>query len=229
MRIYEFQNDRSEALRRQLVAMPASDSRSAAKQPSEKRLADFTPARSKAEPVRERIHLAVLKLRSLSTKLKAALLGLVLVGAAGGAAALVLAPADNHLDPSRIIGSLSRPQQESDKLPAAALATLPKNGDFAIDPSQIRLLGHGATYTYYGAPAGDKICLIPVDATGEGRSIGCTLLNSFEAYGLRSDSPDRTEAGWLVVPAGAKKALESVQNEGGWSQQAPNFLVRTNH
>ncbi|MBT8159640.1 hypothetical protein KKI43_04180 [Arthrobacter sp. GN70] len=103
---------------------------------------------------------------------------------------------------------------------------LPKD---LIDPSQTRLLGKSNDYTYYGAPAGDKICIVPVDSAGQGRSMGCTLLKSFEAYGLKTESPDRTEAGWLVVPAGAKKALESVKSEGGWSQQAPNFLVRTNH
>jgi hypothetical protein len=166
-------------------------------------------------------------LRRLPAKIKAAFLGLVLVGAAGGAAALVLAPADNSLDASRIIESLSRPQQETDKLPAPALAILPK--DMNIDPSQTRLLGKSNHYTYYGVPAGDKICIVPVDSTGQGRSMGCTLLKSFEAYGLKTESPDRTEAGWLVVPAGAKKALESVKGEGGWGQQAPNFLVRTSH
>lgn len=59
--------------------------------------------------------------------------------------------------------------------------------------------------------------------------MGCTLLKSFESGGLRTENPDRTEAGWLVVPAGAKQALESVRNEHGWTQQAPNFLVRNSH
>ncbi|BAS12111.1 hypothetical protein AHiyo8_04140 [Arthrobacter sp. Hiyo8] len=90
-------------------------------------------------------------------------------------------------------------------------------------------MGKSDDYTYYGAPAGDKICIVPVDSAGQGRSMGCTLLGSFEGYGLKVESPDRTEAGWLMVPAGAKRALESVKSEGGWIQQAPNFLVRTNH
>lgn len=29
-----------------------------------------------------------------------------------------------------------------------------------------------------------------------------------------------------MVPAGVKKNLESVKDEPGWTQQAPNFLVR---
>jgi hypothetical protein len=98
-----------------------------------------------------------------------------------------------------------------------------------IDPAQVRYLGRADTLTYYGAPAGDKICMFPVDAKGESGPVGCTLLKSFESYGLRLDSADRTESGWLVVPAGARNALDSVKNEGGWSQQAPNFLVRTGH
>jgi hypothetical protein len=226
MKTYEFQSDRSEALRRQLAEMTSVPARTMAKERSAMHQAGFVQTTPGMQPAPSRTHRAVAMLGNLPTKVKAVLLGLVLVGAAGGAAALVLSPADNSLDASRIIDSLSRPQQETDKLPAPALAILPK--DMNIDPSQTRLLGKSDYYTYYGVPAGDKICVIPVDSTG-GRSMGCTLLTSFEAYGLKTESPDRTEAGWLVVPAGAKKALESVKSEGGWSQQAPNFLVRTNH
>jgi hypothetical protein len=227
MRAHEFQSDRSEVLRRQLVEMTAAPARASAKERATMHQTGSIHATPGMQPALSRTHRTAVMLRKLPTKIKAVFLGLVLVGAAGGAAALVLAPADNSLDASRIIESLSRPQQETDKLPAPALAILPK--DLNIDPSQTRLLGKSNDYTYYGAPAGDKICIFPVDSTGQGRSLGCTLLKSFEAYGLKTESPDRTEAGWLVVPAGAKKALESVKSEGGWSQQAPNFLVRTNH
>lgn len=70
-----------------------------------------------------------------------------------GAMALVPTPEDRSEDASRIIESLSRPQQETDKLPAGALTAL----GMGIDPSQTRLLGHSATITYYGAPAGEKL------------------------------------------------------------------------
>lgn len=153
-----------------------------------------------------------------------------------GALAVARTPEDRSEDASRIIASLTGPQQAADKLPAGALPAL---GGLGIDPSQTRLLGHSATITYYGAPAGEKltpsappgktICIIPVAANGEGRSVGCTLLASFESYGLKIENPDRTEAGWLVVPAGAETSLKSVRNEGGWTQQAPNFLVRNNY
>ncbi|WP_235835771.1 MULTISPECIES: hypothetical protein [Arthrobacter] len=225
MSAYEFQSDRSEVLRRQLVEM-AAPARIPARQRAAMHQAGFVHATPRMPPDSSWTRRAVVTLRKLPAKIKAVFLGLVLVGAAGGAAALVLTPPDNSLDASRIIESLSRPQQQTDKLPAPALAILPKD---LIDPSQTRLLGKSNDYTYYGAPAGDKICIVPVDSAGQGRSMGCTLLKSFEAYGLKTESPDRTEAGWLVVPAGAKKALESVKSEGGWSQQAPNFLVRTNH
>lgn len=123
--------------------------------------------------------------------------------------------------------SLSRPQLESDKLPSPALAKL--STSLSLDSTQTRLLGHSDTRTYYGAPLADKICIIPINGTQDDGLAGCTLLKTFESYGLRIDSPDRTESGWLVVPAGMQQALESVRNEAGWSRQAPNFLVRKNH
>lgn len=160
-------------------------------------------------------------------KLKVAFVGAALAGAAVAVIALAPSPADNSRDASRIIASLSLPQQASDKPPAPAMATINKMSD--IDPSQIRLVGRGETLTYFAAPAGDKICMIPVDAQGEGPWVGCTLLQGFESYGLRLENADRTESGWLTVPAAAEKSLESIKDEGGWSQQASNFLVRNKH
>lgn len=161
--------------------------------------------------------------------LKIAIAGVALAGTAVAVTALVPSPIDNSQDPTRIVDSLTRAQTATDKLPASALATLPKSGDFAIDPSQTRLVGHSQSLTYYAAPAGDKICLIPVNAKGEGPYVGCTLLQGFEGYGLKFETPDRKEAGWLVVPAGATKSLDSVRADAGWSQESPNFLVRNNH
>jgi hypothetical protein len=158
--------------------------------------------------------------------LKIAIAGSLVAGTAAAIIALVPAPEDRFQDASRIIESLSRPQQETDNPPPSALATIGKVPN--VDPSQIRLLGHSATLTYYGVPADDKICMIPVNNKGEGSLVGCTLLKSFESYGLKMDNEDRTESGWLVVPAAAKNALESVKDEPGWSQQAPNFLIREN-
>lgn len=162
----------------------------------------------------------------------------VLSGAGAlGVLALVQTPEDRFEDASRIIDSLALPQQEKDKLPPG---TLPYAEGIGIDPSQTRLLGHSSTFTYYGAPAaeenlrpgapsGKRICIISAPVTGQQASVGCTLLKNFESGGLKVENPNRNEAGWLVIPAGAKEALESVNNEGGWTQQAPNFLVRDKH
>jgi hypothetical protein len=211
---YQFQADRSDVLRQQLVQLPTS-----IRQPLiDNCVLPETPARRR---------------RRTGLWLGSGALGGVLVL---GALALALTPEDSSEDASRVIESLARPQQETDKLPARALSAL---GNVGVDPSQTRLLGHSATITYYGAPTAEKvspgassgktICIIPVGANGESRSIGCTLLRSFESYGLKIETPDRTEAGWLVVPAGAETSLESVKNENGWTQQAPNFLVRNNN
>jgi hypothetical protein len=159
--------------------------------------------------------------------LKITLAGLVLAGGAAAVTALAPAPPDNSRDASRIVGSLKAPQQALDKIPQKALANIP--GVLGVDPSQTRLLGKGKTLTYYAVPAGDKICMVPVDANGEGTFIGCTTLQGFETYGLRMENADRTEQAWLVVPAGAKNALDSVSQDSGWAQHAPNFLVRNNH
>ena len=78
-----------------------------------------------------------------------------------GALAVARTPEDRSEDASRIIESLTGPQQETDKLPAGALPAL---GGVGIDPSQTRLLGHSATLTYYGAPAAETLtpALLPV-------------------------------------------------------------------
>lgn len=226
MNRYQFQADRSEALRKQLVQLPASlhlrvaNVRDAASPADVPLIGNRVLPQGKPAGRRRRMGLW------LGT---GALAGAVILGAL----AVARTPVDRFEDPSRIIETLARPQQDKDKLPAGALPAL---GGVGIDPSQTRLLGHSTTITYYGAPAGEKlapsappgktICIIPVDANGEGKSVGCTLLKNFESGGLRIESPDRTEAGWLVVPAGAERSLESVKDEGGWTQQAPNFLVR---
>lgn len=226
---YQFQADRSDALRQQLVQLPAS-----LQQGVPNMRGAISPANvplignhmlPEETPVGRRRRMGLW----LGT---GTLAGAVILGAL----AVARTPEDRSEDASRIIESLTRPQQEADKLPAGALPAL---GGLGIDPSQTRLLGHSATITYYGAPAGEKltpsappgktICIIPVAANGEGRSVGCTLLTSFESYGLKIENSDRTEAGWLVVPAGAETSLKSVRNEGGWTQQAPNFLVRNNY
>ncbi|MET4622852.1 hypothetical protein ABIE18_004331 [Arthrobacter sp. 2762] len=106
-----------------------------------------------------------------------------------------------------------------------------------IDSSQTRLLGYSDSYTYFGAPAaevdsmpgtpsGKRICILSVPANRQRASVGCTLLKRFESAGLKVESPGRTEAAWLLVPAGTQEALNSVSSEDGWTQQAPNFLVR---
>lgn len=225
----QFQADRSDALRRQLVQLPASLQQrvpnvGGATSPVGVPLIDDRVLPGEASAGRWRRMGLWLGTGTLA--------GAVIFGGL----ALARTPEDRSEDPSRIIESLTRPQQKTDRLPAGALPAL---GGAGIDPSQTRLLGHSATITYYGAPAGEKlapnappgktICIIPIDANGEGKSVGCTLLKSFESGGLRMESPDRTEAGWLVVPAGAQRSLESVRNEGGWSQQAPNFLVRNSY
>ncbi|MEW1820191.1 hypothetical protein AB0323_05270 [Arthrobacter sp. NPDC080031] len=133
-------------------------------------LAGFVHATPGMPPESSRTQRAVVMLRRLPTKIKAVFLGLVLVGAAGGEAALVLAPVDNSLDASRIIESLSRPQQETDKLPGPALAILPK--DLNIDPSQTGLLGKSNDYTYYGAPASGKDLYCPCQLHWAGPSHG---------------------------------------------------------
>lgn len=203
---HQFQADRSAALRERLVRLPA-----ALNQTRE------THAR---------------KRRRLSLRIAA---GTFAGATVLGALALAMTPEDKFDDASRIIESLNRPQQDTDRLPAGALPAL---GNTGIDPTQTRLLGRSSTITYYGAPAesnstteassGPSICIVPVSAEGTSKTTGCTLLKNFEAYGLKIETPDRSEAGWLVVPAGAETSLESVKDEGGWSLQAPNFLVR-NH
>jgi hypothetical protein len=74
------------------------------------------------------------------------------------------------------------------------------------------------------------ICMIGVDSKTEtSDGAGCVMLKNFDTYGMKMVIPVGTEAAWLIVPAGVEKNLESVKNEPGWSQQAPNFLVRDNH
>jgi hypothetical protein len=164
----------------------------------------------------------------MKSRLKVIFAGTTLAGAAIAVVALAPTPVDRSLDASRIMDSLSRPQLETDKPPAAAMGFIGRTPD--LDTSQIRLVGHSDTLTYFAAPTGgDKICLFPVTASGETEWSGCTLLKGFESYGLRLETADRTESGWLVVPAAAEKSLGSVENEHGWSEQAPNFLVRNNH
>ncbi|MFE5839327.1 hypothetical protein [Arthrobacter sp. NPDC056493] len=219
---HEFQADRSDALRRQLVQLPASLQRD----PDQRNV-----TRTKERILRE--SKPVNKNRHLGQRLVA---GSVAGALTCGALALALTPTDRSDDASRIIESLTHPQQEADKLPSTALPSL---GSVGIDPTQTRLLGHSNSITYYGAPApgkltpgapsGKALCIIPVNATGESKALGCTLLKNFESYGLKMETPDKTEAGWLVVPAAAKTSMESVKNEPGWSQQAPNFLVRNDN
>lgn len=206
MKTPTFQVDRRAALRRQLVSMATAAGTEGPNQ--------YRP------PV---MH----KVASMRLGLKIAISGAVVAGAAAAVIATVPSPEDNSLDASRIIASLSSPQQAADKVPAAVMAIL--NPRLNIDPSQTRLLGKVDAVTYYGVAAGDKICMIPVDATGKDNGvIGCTLLKSFESGGLKFENAERTQAAWLIVPAAAEKSLGSVKSEGGWSQQAPNFLVRNN-
>ncbi|MEN8583041.1 hypothetical protein ABFP37_10075 [Burkholderia sp. RS01] len=218
---YEFQADRSDALRRQLIQFPASLQRG----PEQTKVTCTNdPILGGTNPVNKHRHLGL--------RLGA---GTVAGALICGALALTLVPTDRSEDASRIIESLTYPQQEADKLPSTAL---PSVGSVGVDPAQTRLLGHSNSITYYGAPAsgeltpgapsGKAICIIPVTATGESKALGCTLLKNFESYGLKVETPDKTEAGWLIVPAAAKTSMESVKDEGGWVQQAPNFLVRNN-
>jgi hypothetical protein len=219
---HQFQADRSDVLRRQLIQLPAT-----VKQPVSARNPPLIDSHEpqNGSPIDRR--------RQLGLRIGGGTIaGAVLLGAL----ALALTPEDRSEDASRIIESLAHPQKDTDRLPVGALPALDSTG---IEPSQIRLLGHSATITYYGAPASEKltpgapsgktICIIPVTANGESSSVGCTLLRNFESYGLKIETPDRTEAGWLVVPAAVETSLESVKNEPGWTQQAPNFLVRNNN
>lgn len=147
--------------------------------------------------------------------------------------ALAPTPPDRSLDASRFIPSLSEPQKETDKIPAtvnpelySGILVQDESGRRDVDPTMTRRVGHSATLTYYAAPAGeDLICMIGVDtATGTSDGAGCTLLKNFEGYGLKAEYG--SETAWLMVPAAVEKNLESVKNEAGWTQQAPNFLVR---
>lgn len=151
--------------------------------------------------------------------------------------ALAPTPPDRFLDATRIIPSLSEAQKDTDKIPTTVNPELfdrmlvqDASGSRDIDPTTTRRIGHTETRTYYAAPAGkDMICMIGVDTkTGTSDGAGCVMLTNFESYGMKMQTSDGAEAAWLVVPLGAKKNLESVKNEPGWSQQAPNFLVRDN-
>ncbi|MGO4247794.1 hypothetical protein AB4Y87_11325 [Paenarthrobacter sp. RAF54_2] len=215
----KFQTIRREALRKQLVELPTVAETEAA---ARFRLpGKVIQRRSKAAAAwnRYRVWLA------------AAVVGAATVA---GTMALTPTPEDRFEDASRIISSLTNPQQDADKVPPGALSNPESLG---IDASQTRLLGHSDSYTYYGAPAteadsmpgtpsGKRICIISVPVKGQRASIGCTLLKGFEGAGLKFESPDRAEAAWLLVPAGIQEALTSVASENGWAQQAPNFLVR---
>jgi hypothetical protein len=194
MKAYEFQADRSEALRRQLVHMSESSARDAIQVQGADRARPSSGARRVSRALRE-----------LPSSWKAALVGVILAGAAAGAVALVGAPTDKSMDASRIIDSLSRPQQESDKLPSQALAKL--STSLGLDPTQTRLLGHSDTRTYYGAPVGDKICIMPISGTQDDGTAGCTLLKTFESYGLRIDNRPWRQS--RTNPAGASKHLTS--------------------
>lgn len=162
----------------------------------------------------------------MKDKVKLVFAGTVLAGTAAALVALVPAPTDRSLDASRIIDSLASPQREVDIPPAAAMDFIRTTPD--VDPSQLRLLGQGKAYTYYAAPTSSgTICMFPVDAQGQSEWSGCTLLKGFESYGLRLETADRSESAWLVVPEAAEQSLESAKNEAGWTEQAPNFLLRT--
>ena len=147
--------------------------------------------------------------------------------------ALAPTPPDRFLDATRIIPSLSEPQKDTDKVPA----TVSPLFDYMmvdwvtrrdIDPTKTRRIGETSAQTYYAAPAGnDYMCMIGVDKkTGTSDGAGCVWLKNFESYGMKSVSADGKESVWLMVPAGVKKSLESVKDEPGWTQQAPNLLVR---
>ncbi|BCW17505.1 hypothetical protein NtRootA9_02130 [Arthrobacter sp. NtRootA9] len=170
-------------------------------------------------------------------------LGAGALGGAGlltGTAFLVTAsaptPPDRFMDASRIITTLSEPQRETDRVPLAfqnmdgSIVEHDVLKPLGVDPANTRRVGQSSTLTYYAAPAdGDKICIVDVVTTTQTvHSAGCTALKSFESFGLKSVAPDGKEAAWLIVPAGAEKSLESVANEPGWKQQAPNFLIREN-
>jgi hypothetical protein len=218
---HSFQADRSDALRQQLVQLPAAEPH---------RLQTRSTRLNENQARADELPSAARKHWGLQVAASTLAGGLVI-----GALALALTPEDRSEDPSRVIPALAHQQEDADKLPARALPAL---GGAGIDPSQTRLLGHSATTRYYGAPgagnstagapAGKTICIIPVTAAGASNTLGCTLLKTFESYGLKIETPDRTEAGWLVVPAAVEASLESVKDETGWLQQGPNFLVRNN-
>jgi hypothetical protein len=144
------------------------------------------------------------------------------------------APPDRFLDASRIIPSLAEPQKDTDKVPATVAPGLFSHMMVDsvtrrdIDPTKTRRVGQTSAKTYYAAPAGnDFICMIGVSKkTGTSDGAGCVMLRNFESYGMKWVTADGKESVWLMVPAGAKKNLESVKDEPGWTQQAPNFLVR---
>ncbi|MBT2515439.1 hypothetical protein [Arthrobacter sp. ISL-30] len=165
----------------------------------------------------------------MRTGFKITLAGVVTAGAAAALLGLAQAPQVDFDDPSRIIPSLSNPQQEADKVPAEIMSRLDRDGYIGIDPSQTRRLGEVDGITFYGVAAGDKICMIPVDATGKDNgSMGCGLVKNAESGGLKLEYRATSQAAWLVVHGAAEKSLESVKGERGWSQLAPNFLVRSN-
>lgn len=159
-------------------------------------------------------------------------------GLLGGTTVLLTAsapaPPDRFLDASRIIPSLAEPQKETDKVPAFILDTDGRAiahdavSSLGIDPLETRRVGQTRTYTYYAAPAkGDMICVIDVvTQTNTVEGSGCGMLKNFESYGMKSVTPDGKESAWLLVPAAVEQTLESVVEEPGWEQQAPNFLVR---
>jgi hypothetical protein len=132
------------------------------------------------------------------------------------------------------VPSLSEPQKDTDKIPATVnpeLFSYMMVGPVTrrdIDPTKTRRIGQTSANTYYAAPAGDDyMCMIGVDTkTGTSDGAGCVWLKNFESYGMKSVSPDGKESVWLMVPAGVKNNVESVKDEPGWTQQAPNFLVR---
>lgn len=146
-------------------------------------------------------------------------------------------PPDRFLDATRIIPSLSEPQKDTDKVPATVnpdifghmMVDPVTRAD--IDPTKTRRVGQTTAKTYYAAPAGnDYICMTGVDKkTGTSDGAGCVWLKNFESYGMKSVTADGKESVWLMVPAAMEKNLESVENEPGWTQQAPNFLVRDNN
>lgn len=217
-----FQSERREALRQQLISLPTQA------HPQRNRRADFKGrgqcsgswAVRRDDKRRLRIWFGV---------------AVVATATAAGATALMTAPEDRLEDASRIIETLSRPQTAEDMV---APTVLKRPEGIGIDPAETRFLGRSPNYTYFGAPAkeardmpanlsGNRICIIAAPIDGRPASVGCTLLKTFESAGLKVESPDRKEAAWLVVPAGMKDALASVANEIGWTQEGPNLLIRS--